>query len=236
MHYPSINLNIHPSLCSTLAMFLALLLPFSRLCLTPSKLTIFFITICPPLTSLAPRSPSCSLAHTLIQPSFPPPNSPCPSSLAHAAAGSHHGSKPRRLPHAKRGFPRHTDPPDGGAQHQQPPTHPHDPGVGWVSSNPGWALGFIPFAFVSVCVWLCMCVFVDWGRCNKHRSCLLYACVNVLLLVCVGFCVGVCIFICRWGCYRSMCVCVCVCAQRENKKNKKLELRRGQEKGFPAYW
>lgn len=57
MHYPSINLNIHPSLCSTLAVFLCpLSLPFSHLFLTPSQLTIFFITICPPLTSLTPHS------------------------------------------------------------------------------------------------------------------------------------------------------------------------------------
>lgn len=52
-----------------------------------------------------------------------------PSLAAHAAAGGHHGGQPRRLPDAQRGLPRHTDPPDGGAQHQWPPTHPHDPGV-----------------------------------------------------------------------------------------------------------
>lgn len=99
LHYPSINLNIHPSLCFTLAMFLShVSLPFSLLFLTPSQLTTFFITICPPRTSLTPHSPSCSFTHP-IQPSIPPPTSPCPSSLAHAAAGSHHGSKPRRLPH-----------------------------------------------------------------------------------------------------------------------------------------
>lgn len=61
MHYPSINLNIHPSPLFY-PCYVSLLLSFSRHFLTTLKLTIFFITICPPLTfltSLLPAAPSC---------------------------------------------------------------------------------------------------------------------------------------------------------------------------------
>ena len=175
MHYPSINLNIHPSLCSTLATFPSLLsLPISRLGATPSQRTIFSITICPPLTSFGtPAPPPPALSRTHIAPLSPPPTAPCPSSLAHAAAGSHHGSKPRRLPHAQRGFSRHADPPDGGAQHQQPPTHFHDPVVGRFPSSPGWAHTFIPFAPP-----LCACVFCGCIIVCKEQG---LGCVNLLL-------------------------------------------------------
>ncbi len=70
---------------------------------------------------------------------------------ADAAAGGPHGCQSRRLPGTQRGLSHHPDPPDGGAQYQQPATHPHDPGVGWVSSDTGWAtvLHFLSYGMGS---------------------------------------------------------------------------------------
>lgn len=70
---------------------------------------------------------------------------------ADAAAGGPHGCQSRRLPGTQRGLSHHPDPPDGGAQYQQPAAHPHDPGVGWVSSDTGWAtaLHFLSYGMGS---------------------------------------------------------------------------------------
>ncbi len=76
---------------------------------------------------------------------------------ADAAAGGPHGCQSRRLPDAQHGLSHHPDPPDGGAQYQQPATHPHDPCVGWVSSDTGWATALHFLSYGMGCEVKCYC-------------------------------------------------------------------------------
>jgi len=102
LHFPC---TIHPSTSTYLP---PSALPLPCFSLAPHLLSfpdssatyyIFHRHLSSPHLSRSPVSLLLFLTHP-IQPSSPPPISPCPSSLAHAAASGHHGSKPRRLPHA----------------------------------------------------------------------------------------------------------------------------------------
>lgn len=140
MHYTPIN-PIYTSLYN-FPMLLSLPLPPTSLSLAPSLPHTFFghfsLSLISRFILIPAHRPSLiSLPSPSLYPNLSPSLSLPPVPPAHAAAGSHHGSEPRGLPDAQHGLPRHPTPPDGGTQHQRPPTQLHDPGVWGVPPGTG---------------------------------------------------------------------------------------------------